>query len=660
MGISLEVLVPPLLLALVVTSTSGMTDTCTFSHFLQTPGAWERWMYNLSEAGALSPNTRVHYIHVHKGLMSARIDGSIPYLRECIRNMANQTFLVGYKMEGQNLTYSCMHFVKRSRAVITIWKSKESVREDPKLCFKLIKDDKPWVMYAANYYENCPVIGGFNMQLYDGVGQRKCHTLYETPRMEMGCSDEKTSTIDFNFRSCKISRLIYEMNSQSWQTRYCTGTWTDGPYTFTILTRKDLASYWCLRFPSNHGDSFDAFLFSDVVCETNDIISESKQYVRLALTRQVVTSLCEDASLSCQTERYPWTCDHSIGEMFCRKNCSSCEKPIVTSKCNFTNLTGEWETIGPQSVESIALGDSNITVTPLGVTHCIRQEIITHTSVKSTNLVRFQTNGCFPRLYCLNMKSISPSLSVFKMLRGPVWPEYDTLDSSVTCSDNRFEFDNRRFLYFVDDWSPLISPDKPTIPMDCTIPGWSYEFTAEFANKAEGHCTGRLYQPGCPEKEKKKIILQYTTCSNSSIKGEYSYICLGHIPIEETYGRYLLVKEDSGKFFCFYFNKDMLYMKMLPGDQCFESAKFVSRLVTLNLREEDIDPCRLSSSSSSYTLGISSAIEDTTSVTVAPYIEVNTTTRGSHLKEQPYRISMACRNSGVFLLNVVLICVSFL
>ncbi len=570
---------------LVIAFTPHIDNDCVFPDFLQTHDAHCKWMHNMTEAGTMTYNTRMHHIRVQNGLMVACIfqEGVSKYNISCVRHMGTNTFLVSRIDKGSSdIHYSCMKFVKRSIAVVTLETSRQSKIKDKRLCSKLVADGRPWVLHGASYYEDCPDLGGFNMILYDGSDNRKCLQQLKGPRFEAGCGDDDTITVDFNFQQCTgLEKLVMDTGETvTWQRRYCTATWVDGPYTFTILTRKDLSTYWCLRFPTDHGDIFDAYLFSDVVCETNYIILESKMYGRLALSRQVVTSLCDDASPECG--RTPHTCDAgSLEHWYCKKSCSHCTmKTTDNSTCKF-DITGKWDVISKGYVKSINFMAHEVRINSLGSTTCIAEKS-DDMFRKHANLVKFQRNGCFPRLYCLVVHKISQSFAAFNLYQGQIWPGY----IEGTCRINGEE--SLSFKYYYNSWASLISHETDMVYVDCGLPASNYRITALFDKDSEDTCMGWLYQPDCPELRKEEIVITYDNCVNQSRTGEFIYKCLGELPVKHSYGRYVIVQETSGKYYCFYIDKHISSIMIMPGEECSHSSRYLHRLAMLTLEAQEL------------------------------------------------------------------------
>lgn len=526
----------------------------------------------------------MHYVTVTEGLISVRIESTSNYKRSCLMEMGDNTFIVSYELAGKKPKFSCIQFIERSPAVIAMNESEFSDMEDDELCQNMKLNDRPLVLYPGDYYEACPPLGGYHMQVYNPDGSTQCNKVLQTPRLESNCDD--TSHMFFDFKNCFVKRLVLGMRGGYTRNLYCTGTWTDGPNTFVILARKDLANYWCFRFPTNVTDSFDAYLFSDVVCERGDVITESETYAKLSLTKKVVTHVCEDSSDDCQTNSDKYICENeqksSLGAVYCKKSCFDCDPKSGSIRCNFGLSNNTWNTLG--LLKEITLNGTKITLKPMGEFECAQQM---HGHERSHVIVRYNEQGCFPQTYCISFKQLAPSVAAYKLFKGPDWPHY--YGYSLMCTDHHHY--NQEFPFFTHHWTPaLLSEDLQLVP--CRIPAQSYTFKAKYPDGTT--CQGRLHKPDCGRNESTSIVIDSTSCSHDHKISALRYTCHADVPNHSDTGRFLFVKEwgPEQKYLCFYINFQMSLMVILPGEKCYSKARHIYSLGHFRfLQDDESNPC---------------------------------------------------------------------
>jgi len=90
----------------------------------------------------------------------------------------------------------------------------------------------------------------------------------------------------------------------------CLANWREGAYAYSILRHESLSYFWVLRLPlatmsSEQTEGFTAYLYKDLIAESVEFSSDTFNYVRMDMTRDVerdVKHLCADEYEICSVQ----------------------------------------------------------------------------------------------------------------------------------------------------------------------------------------------------------------------------------------------------------------------------------------------------------------------------------------------------------------------
>jgi len=446
---------------------------CEFPTFLQTnssvDGRWRDW------------HGRVREQHMETGLrvtvsadtMSVDFadDKTKSYVLHCIDILpAGDTnedakFLVQrVDVVASTPYYTCVQFFRRSAEVVQLRTTPLSDRRpDAAICHDVVDAWKldPWILIDRSAVVSgktrhgvpCALRGGFGVRMYDRTGhQGACDSRRGETRTEADCEHLAEGT-HFYFRHTTCIPVGLYMYAT--QRTLCTANWAIGAYTFTLLRHDRLSYAWLLRFPTKPEASFTAYLLSDLVADPTEYISETNNYIRLDMVRDMprpATSLCLDEhDDACAAWRRPCTSGPQTA-LVCARTCGVCNatRPIV---CSFPpELIGYWDGGGDDSL-AVEFRQTSLAMKPtsssrLSTLRCVRWQSPPATPSKVDRfryisdemLVAEYSDGCRPRYVCARILRKSTSVMYFRLSAARVWPFTSSLADPIDC--HAFSFDH--------------------------------------------------------------------------------------------------------------------------------------------------------------------------------------------------------------------------
>jgi len=139
--------------------------------------------------------------------------------------------------------------------------------------------------------------------------QSVCDAWRGEVRLESKCAPGDGFTFYFRVQKCVPEDLMM----YSTQPVLCVATWRSGEYDFTLLRHNDpsLQYFWVfrVRFAAQsaaeaRGEGFTSFLFKDLIAESVEYSTDTINYIRMDMTRDVeqdVTKLCSDEYEICSS-----------------------------------------------------------------------------------------------------------------------------------------------------------------------------------------------------------------------------------------------------------------------------------------------------------------------------------------------------------------------
>lgn len=419
--------------------------------------------------------------------------------RQCVEAVGNNRFIVSQvdtissPVGGEPVNvirYTCVQFVRRAPDVAQLRIGPLADQPDRDLCsYDVIKLD-PWLLvdHSSNAYQMrsietrwseqtagvpCALRGGFGVRMYDRTGhQGTCDGQRGEIRMESDCERFGDGTY-FHFRhsSC-IPVGLYMYTTQQ---TICIANWVTGSFSFTMLRHNRLHYSWLLRYPLTPEESFTAYLFTDLVADTNERITETSNYIRMDTVRDTprpATSLCVDEHDVCASWRKPCTSGPQMA-LACPRTCGLCNatRPTV---CEFpTELIGSWYDGGSDPIFTVDFGQTTLNVksqsgSRLDSLRCVRWnkpiERQLPSAATDNNLNRFRygfeemlvsetVDGCRPRYVCVKLIRKSPSVVYFRLSLPRQWPLTSSISDPIDCRGFSYEYDSADY---VIQPSPLV------------------------------------------------------------------------------------------------------------------------------------------------------------------------------------------------------------
>lgn len=238
------------------------------------------------------------------------------------------------------------------------------------------------IAYQKMSHETCPLIGGYQMLLHEGVTVRAhCLDTIQTynPRLEFSC-DGNQVLADFG-QDCAPTIPTQGKGQMQVPFAYlqCVGSWVEpgGDVNAVLLQMKDDPhSFWCMHYKSAKGDSdelltiylsFDGKCSGEVFNNNRDIPDSHSMFGILAKYVPVSDSRCFQNSYIKKCRSIESTCFETAE---CPLDCQRCNKKIPKKDCGFDELIDEWTTVDSSHGLTVNVKKRGFKVTEYGVFSC--------------------------------------------------------------------------------------------------------------------------------------------------------------------------------------------------------------------------------------------------------------------------------------------------
>ena len=213
-----------------------------------------------------------------------------PFTRVCIQSYKNDKFLVAHEETGQDPRF--IHLYANSQKKFDRPADSRSgiVRRNGRnLCDDSNMKLDGWIIMdiksVMNHREDCSLVGGFNMQVYDKSSYKGvCDGYLGETRLESECLPG--DGLNFHYRQAKcIPDGLYMYPTQR---SYCLANWEDGQFKFILLKHDRMNYLWVMRFPKDvqSNGKFTAFLMKDLYATTDNAVTTTNNYLSLTMSKQ--------------------------------------------------------------------------------------------------------------------------------------------------------------------------------------------------------------------------------------------------------------------------------------------------------------------------------------------------------------------------------------
>ena len=315
-------------------------QACIFPGYLQAgdTGDQREWRARVALS---SDEGYTLYVTFHDYMMKAVVSGRSrdapsPYTRECMNKINENTFVISHREEGQDHdAFACLRIIKRSQHVIQLMETDLHPNANAEmLCAESHFDiGLPYKWPLVNHIglmgaiEPCPLVGGFNIRVYDpkiSPGDMHCNALEGETRLESECEAGEGMEFQFRHQMCVPKSMQMRVS----QRMYCLASWTESIYTFCILRHDRIERLYLLRYANHDETSYVAFLFTDLMADTDPMPAPHNSYLRLDIVldqpRQAAV-LCMDSYEGCNVWKHPCQEQGSQQQLTCPKRCGLCD-----------------------------------------------------------------------------------------------------------------------------------------------------------------------------------------------------------------------------------------------------------------------------------------------------------------------------------------------
>ena len=394
--------------------------------------------------------------------------------------------------------------------------------------------------------------------------------LMEKPDWKVNVCREKGCTFDLDMPNCVPDGLKMHKS----QRVYCIAKWSEGDNTFAILQHDKSDHRWCLRYRTNPGKAFIAYLFQDVYCNMERFPKATSDYFQLELTRdhaRPLSSLCMDDYEACEMWSNPCRHAGSLPALSCPRTCGLCGNSRPATCTLPGKIHGKWVDTSESGKDIVTITDMFVNVDTFAEMQCIKWNEFSNDDpgFSENMLVTTFENGCRPRYQCAQFEKRTPSILRYKMSQSQIWPFEGITGSWIDCGSFHFRDDDRplRDKYRSKHFKTLISMTD-RIYVSCKLMK-SRDFLVAFDNGEK--CNGTLTQDELSSRNKMKMHLE--KCLGQVSDQEFA--CLD-TSTHGYYGDQMIVTESldlSSKLRCWLFPAnpgDIFYL--LPASQCNEGS----------------------------------------------------------------------------------------
>lgn len=344
----------------------------------------------------------------------------------CIEQLEDSKYLVTKQQKDKDYMYQCLQFVVRSDTVVQ-WKfSAESEVHSVLLCddHSLKLEDAPLLYYRIpdhweathskqRNYNPCPLEGGyFISQWGNATHDSTCRDDIPPSKLESECGNGNGLRYHTGRGGCPSP---FSTTQNPTEQLYCIATWEEGPFTFSIVVSKGNAlDVSCMRYPTNHGHSFTAHVFTDSVCNSENDVAQDPKRRSITMSRHIETTLCSDDTQACASPRL--NCNE-VTSKSCRESCDVCPKPAPWGKPKIPKrFRGKWLMMRDHITHEIEITNSIIDIPIMGKyrvfdeNSCVTSGDDASSSKERLIFITNFENGCGPRLTAMEMMKRSDAV----------------------------------------------------------------------------------------------------------------------------------------------------------------------------------------------------------------------------------------------------------
>ena len=468
-----------------------------------------------------------------------------PFSRVCIQSYGNDKFLVAHEEEAQiRGIYTCMQIIKRSSTVLQIREAELSERMGRDLCDDSNLKLDGWIIMdiksVMNHREDCSLVGGFNMQVYDKSSYKGvCDGYLGETRLESECLPG--DGLNFYYRQAKcVPDGLYMYPTQR---SYCLANWEDGKFKFILLKHDKMNYLWVMRYPKDiqSNEKFTAFLMKDLYATTDNAVSATNNYLSLTMSKQnpkTLDHLCYDDYEICSVLRDPCSYSEDIART-CARTCGFCTD-LSPSVCQFSiPINGSWTDANQaDKSSSVQINTTSIDIAGQETLHCVDWSGLKRASratdeeppttvtpinnkqIKEQMLVTVSDNGCRPRFSCGKFNKLPSNVMFMQLTQTRLWPLVQNKEDSLGC---------KKFIYTSDkdvDTNPYRTRHETMFILDhinnsvqCDLSDFE-TFAVLFKDGVR--CSGHVIQGG----NKDTVQLSFPECSVQRLR--HKFTCLEH------------------------------------------------------------------------------------------------------------------------------------
>ena len=414
-----------------------LTRNCTFPSYLDRGGS--PWRHHLQFDGESYVfknyifNGSSLTVQNMKGLISGNHQLLESYPYKCESVSSDHKYIISTPGTKSDKEYSCIQFFPRDDNIVQYKKSQMTFPQKlDYLCEDESMEFESWVMMqftdTADEEKTCPVDGGFIItSAYAKSGIKlDCFDNVALEKFENECSAGEGMLFRLT-KKCADQFGINFLHSKFLDSdRYsCMGSWNVDKNAYLLIIEKAQREQklFCLKYPTDYKSrsTFDMYIYEGPFCHVSGDMPRSHKFVRLTLSKNVLTSVCSDENPNCASVLTKDQCEAETHSDWCGSFCYGCDKGGSWNSVTFDSLyQGEWSQIETENKGIISFRGKSLSL-PDHTTMNIYQEpyrtIVDGNTVVYT-AVSLADNGCSPRMYHVKIRNISRSIIAMSMSRS--------------------------------------------------------------------------------------------------------------------------------------------------------------------------------------------------------------------------------------------------
>ena len=499
-----------------------------------------------------------------------------PYSRVCIQAYPGDTFLVAHEGRDQMRgRYTCMQILKRTDSILQMREAELSEKMGRELCHESNLKLDGWIIMdiksVMNHREDCSLVGGFNMQVYDkGMSKGVCDGYLGETRLESECLPG--DGLNFYYRQAKcVPDGLYMYPTQR---TYCLANWEEGKFRFLLLKHDKKNYLWVMRYPKviQTNGKFSAFLMKDLYATTDSVVRSTitNSYLSISMGRQsakTLDHLCYDDYEICSVLSDPCSYSEDIART-CAKTCGFCTE-LVPSVCEFNlPINGTWvDANHADKGPTIQINTTSIDIAGQETLYCVDwsgskkesratdeeapAEVIPTGQDKRNEqmLVTVSDNGCRPRFSCGKFTKLPSNVMFMQLTQTRMWPLVDKKEDLYEC---------KKFIYTSDkdvDINPyrtrhetLFISDHINNSVQCDLSDFEH-FAVLFKDGVR--CSGHLTQSA----NKDSLHFSFPECPVQRLRHKFTCLEQSRFPPENDMLLVTQSHESPPKVHCWLFPK---------------------------------------------------------------------------------------------------------